>query len=156
MSAPEVDGRPDPEGYRAVWGRYAGREHEFYEASARLIEGLAWNDVRRIGGAHVELIGTLVRHRYAELTSDAVPTRLRVGALTTQPAGPGQQRVTTYSPFDPLVIPVALGDALRCFDGQLVRSALTAAAKEGIHIERAVVRRLVDFGILVADEESKV
>ena len=53
------------------------------------------------------------------------------------------------------MIPCALGDALRCFDGQLVRSALTAAAKEGIHIERAVVRRLVDFGVLVADEESK-
>ena len=97
LSASEVDGRPDPEGYRAAWGRYAGREHEFYEASARLIEGLAWDDVRRIGGAQVELTGTLVRRRYAELMSDAVPTRLRVGALTRQPAGPGHERVTTYS-----------------------------------------------------------
>lgn len=154
LSASEVDGTPDPAGYRAVWGRYAGREEEFYEASARLIEGLTWTDVRRIGGAQVDLAGTLVRRRYAELTSDAVPARLRVGALSTQPAGPRHDRVTTYSPYDPLVIPTALGDALRCFDGRPVRSALTAAAKEGIQIERAVVRRLVDFGVLVADEDS--
>jgi hypothetical protein len=156
LSASEVDGRPDPEGYRAVWGRFAGREHEFYEASARLIEGLSWNDVRHIGGAHLELTAALVRQRYSELISDAVPTRLRVGALTTQQAGSGHERVTAYSPWDPLVIPRALGDTLRCFDGRLVRSALTAAAKEGIHIDRAVVRRLVDFGVLVADEESEV
>ena len=102
----------------------------------------------------VDLAGTLVRRRYAELTSDAVPARLRVGALSTQPAGPSHDRVTTYSPYDPLVIPTALGDALRCFDGRPVRSALTAAAKEGIQIEGAVVRRLVDFGVLVADEKS--
>jgi hypothetical protein len=50
------------------------------------------------------------------------------------------------------VIPKALGDALHHFDGRPTRSALAAIASDtGLDIERAVVRRLVDFDVLVED-----
>jgi hypothetical protein len=151
LSAADLDGVSDPARYRAAWGRYVNREREFYEASARLVEGLTWNDVIRVAGAEVELAAALVQETFAALRSTSVPDRLRMGAVEMQPAGSDHMRLTAYRPWDPLVIPKALGDSLHFFDGRPTRAALAAAAADtGLEIDRAVVRRLVDFEVLVA------
>lgn len=60
-------------------------------------------------------------------------------------------RVTTYTAFDPLDLPRALFDALRYFDGRPTAQALRRIrAERGIHVQPDLVRRLVDFGVLVA------
>jgi hypothetical protein len=150
LSAADIDGVADATSQRSAWGRYAGREREFYEAAARLAEPLTWRDVARLGGAGVELAAALVRETYRELGSDAIPTALRVGAMTTVPVGADRIRVTTYRASDPLIIPRALGDVLHFFDSRPTRSALAAiAGQAGLDGEPAVVRRLVDFEVLV-------
>jgi hypothetical protein len=152
LSAADLDGVPDPARYRAVWGRYRGREREFYEASARLVEPFTWSDVTRVGGAQVELASAVVVEAYRALASDALPARLRVGPVEMAPVGPDRLRVTAYRATDPLVIPRALGDVLHFFDGRTTRSALAAIAVEaGLEVDRAVVRRLVDVEVLVED-----
>lgn len=150
LSASDLDGMADAASQRSAWGRYAGREREFYEAAARLAEILTWRDVVRLGGAGVELTAALVTETYRELGSYAIPAALRVGALTIASAGADRVRLTTYRASDPLIIPRTLGDVLHFFDGRPTRSALAAiAAEAGLDVEPAVVRRLVDFEVLV-------
>jgi len=152
LSAADLDGIPDAAQYRAAWGRYAGREREFYEASARLVEPLRWTDVVRAGGAEVELAAALVKETYRALNSDALPARLRVGVVEMVPVGRDRLRLSAYRPYDPLVIPKALGDVLHFFDGRPTRAALAAIARAGLEVDPAVVRRLVDFGVLVGED----
>jgi len=62
-------------------------------------------------------------------------------------------RVSTYSGSDPLDLPTELMDTLTYFDGRTTDQALRAIeAGEGLRIDRALIRRLVDFRILVPDE----
>lgn len=153
LSAGDLDGVADAGGHRARWGRHAGRERDFYEASARLVEGLTWSDVRRVGGAEVELAAALVRARFRALRSTALPDRLRLGPVESTPLDRDQVRVTSYRAYDPLVIPRTLFDALHRFDGRPTGAALAAiAAEAGLEVDRAVVQRLADFEVLVEDE----
>ena len=152
LTAADLDGVPDPARHRSAWGRYAGREREFYEASARLVEAFTWSDVIRVTGAEVELAAALVKEAFRALSSDALPARPTVGPVQMVPLGPDRLRVSAYSAYDPLVIPKALGDALHFFDGRPTRSALAAiAAEAGLEVERPVVRRLADFEVLVEE-----
>jgi Fe-S-cluster containining protein len=150
VSAVDVGGVPDAEGQRLAWGRYAGREREFYEASARLVERFSWSDVSRVAGAEVALAATLVKATYHDLGNAAVPRRLRSEAAVVESVDADHVRLSTYNALDPLVIPRALGDALHHFDGRPTRAALAAiTADTGLELERAAVRRLVDFEVVV-------
>lgn len=152
LSATDLDEVADAHRQRLAWGRYAGREREFYEASARLVENLTWSEVTRLTGAEVRLAATPVKATYDALRSDALPSRLRVAPVEITPLGADRLRMTSYRAYDPLVIPKALGDALHHFDGRPTRSALAAIARDnGLDVERAVVRRLVDFDVLIED-----
>jgi hypothetical protein len=150
VSAVDVGGTPDARAHRAAWGRYAGREREFYEASARLVEPMTWPDVMRVAGADVALAAGLVQATYRALNSDALPERLREGAAVVESVDAEHVRLTTYNGLDPLEVPRELGDALHLFDGRPTRAALAAlASSAGLTLERGVLRRLVDFEVLV-------
>ncbi|MBI5542742.1 MAG: hypothetical protein HY901_02560, partial [Deltaproteobacteria bacterium] len=49
----ELDGQVVESVYRAVWGRWAGREQELFRAAADLVASLRWEEVVRIGGSEV-------------------------------------------------------------------------------------------------------
>jgi hypothetical protein len=58
--------------------------------------------------------------------------------------------VATYSPYDPLELPRRLFDALGYFDGRPTQDALRRIRDECcLRLQPALVRRLVDFGVLV-------
>jgi hypothetical protein len=58
-------------------------------------------------------------------------------------------RVVTYSAYDPLEMPKALADVLPRFDGRPPNRVLREiAAEAGLKINEAVLRKLVDFGVL--------
>lgn len=150
LSASDLDGIAEPGRRQRIWGRYAGREAEFYKASARLVEAFTWDDVVRVGGAQVELAAMSVRLRYQELLSMTLPDRVQAGVVQVTPIDSNRLRVTAYRPIDPIVMPHALYDVLHMFDGRSTRSALRAIASAGgPEIDRGVVRRLVDYGVLV-------
>lgn len=150
LDAAAIDGRTEDADYRARWGEWVGRERELYRAAARLVAGLGWTDVARIGGGTVEALARVVRAGHAGLGSDAIPERLVLGSLQTTGGGREHVTVTTYSPYDPLALPRLLVDVLHYFDGRPTAQALRRIRVErGINVQPDLVRRLVDFGVLV-------
>jgi hypothetical protein len=146
-----IDGRIDDATYRAWWGAWLGRERELYRESARLVNRLRWNDVLRIGGASVEALARVLAHAHHGVSATAIPERLTVGQLQTAPVGRDRVLVTTYNPYDPLELPRLLVEVLGYFDGSPTREALARIREErNINVQPSLVRRLVDFGVLVA------
>jgi hypothetical protein len=150
-----LDGRVVEAAYRAAWGEWLGREREFYRECARLVNALRWTDVVRVGGASVEALARVVAQAHHGLGSTAVPERLVVGQLQTMSGGRDRVLVTTYNPYDPLELPRLLIDVLGYFDGRSTRETLARIRQErNINVQPSLVRRLVDFGVLVAVDES--
>jgi len=153
----ELGGPLDAARYREVWGEWEGREKEFYRACAELVAPLRWDAVLGICGPRVRVLSQLVRDAYEHLVSDAIPERLRLGSVQLTSAADGKYRVTSYSPYDPVMVPEELVSALRFFDGRPTEDALTAILTErNVRVDLRLVRRMVDFGLLRAEtrEES--
>jgi len=145
-----LDGIVDPAVYRSLWGRWLGRETEFYEECARLVGSLRWQDVVAIGGPDIQIFARLVLDAHARLAAEEIPERIKIGKLTVIAANQASSCVSGYSGSDPLDLPRALMEVLPHFDGRPTGEALrdirTAA---GIAVDPALVRKLVDFEILV-------
>jgi hypothetical protein len=145
----ELGGEIDSEHYRRVWGTWAGREPDFYRACARLVDPLNWEQVQTICGPRVRILADLLRDAYTHLLSDAIPERLRVKQFQITGIEAGHYRVLAYSSLDPLSMPEALAGVLHYFDGRRTEEALaTILHEQGVRIDPALVRRMVDFGIL--------
>jgi hypothetical protein len=148
-----IDGRIDDAAYRGLWGAWIGRERELYRECARLVNALRWKDVLRAGGASVEAHARVVAHAHHDVGATTIPERLVVGQLQTVSAGRDRVLVTTYNPFDPLELPRLLVEVLGYFDGRPISDALTRIRRErNINVQPSLVRRLVDFGVLVAPD----
>jgi len=58
--------------------------------------------------------------------------------------------VMTYNPYDPLELPRLLVDVLPYFDGRPTAETLRRIrAERGINVQPDLVRRLVDFRVLI-------
>jgi len=148
-----LDDLVNREAGRALWGRWYDREADFYRECGRLVGGLAWDDVVAIAGPEVQVFARMTMEAYDRLTSTDIPGRLKVGELNIVRMGPGSCRVATYSGSDPLDLPPELMETLTYFEGRTTDQALRAIeAGAGLRIDQALIRRLVDFRILVPDE----
>jgi hypothetical protein len=153
MDGAALDGRVDDAAYRAWWGAWAGRERELYRECARLVNPLRGADVLRIGGASVEALARVLTHAHHGVTATTIPERLVVGQLQTTLSGRDRVLITTYNPYDPLELPRLLVEVLGYFDGSPTREALARIrAERDINVQPSLVRRLVDFGVLVASD----
>jgi hypothetical protein len=151
LARAEVEPVPsDLRRYRAQWGRWAGREVEFYRACGALVSPLAWADVLAVGGVEVRLRARLVEAAWERLLRTEAPARLVPGELRLVQIGDGTSRVETYSAYDLLELPTALLAVLDRFDGRPTAQVLAALRDEGVELDEALVRRLADFEILVA------
>jgi hypothetical protein len=96
-----------------------------------------------------------VRDAYENLVSDAIPERLKLGEVRLAGVAEGKLRITAYSEFDPLLIPQKLAGVLGYFDGRPTEDALAAILTEqGLSLAPALVRRMLDFGVLTACERD--
>ena len=149
----ELDGEVNAPRYRRLWGEWEGREADFYRACAALVEPLSWERVEAICGPRVRVLASLVRDAYENLVSDAIPERLKLGEVRLAGVAEGKLRIIAYSEFDPLLIPQKLAAVLGYFDGRPTEDALAAILNEqGLSLAPALVRRMVDFGVLAACE----
>jgi hypothetical protein len=132
--------------------RWAGRTQDFYRESARLVRPLTWTQVREIGGPELALVTGHLRARNGALQSEEVPAHLRLGAVRTIARDQSTCALTGYSATDMLVLPTSLADALSCFDGRRPtdQACSEIASEAGISLDRATVRQLVAFGVLLA------
>jgi hypothetical protein len=148
-AASDYDNKPNPDYQRRVWGRWAGREREFYVQAHRLVEPLGWPQILAIGGARLRLAGELMRLAYQRMVSGEIPQRLRQGDVQLKADGPDHFLALSYSPSDPLRLPAELVGVLPYFDGGSTQAALKKIArKRGLRLTPGLVKRLVDFGIL--------
>jgi hypothetical protein len=145
-----LDGTAQLSDSRRLWGRWAGRETEFYRECARLVGQLNWQDVAAIDRAEMQICSRLLRDAYRRLLSEQIPDRLKVGGYQVVGMRQGSYCVSSYSPYDPLSLPQELITALGYFDGRPTNEALDAISKfENLSLEPSLVRRLTDFGVLV-------
>lgn len=152
----ELEGDIDWAQYRRLWGNWAGREVEFYQACAGLVESLTWQQVEERCGPRVGILAGLLRDSYAHLESSAIPEHLRINEVRLTGFADGHYRVTAYSEFDPVLMPERLPGVLRYFDGRPTEEALQAILSEqGVRLDLGLVRRLVDFRILVDPETNR-
>lgn len=131
------------------WGRYAGHEVAYYQDCAGLVSTMTWSAVRRCGGVEVDLAADVTLAAYRRLVGVEQPKSLRVGSFSASPSGPGVVQCAGYNGYDPITLPTALFDVLHVFDGRPVRRAMADAREAGVEVNVAVLRRLVDFGILI-------
>jgi hypothetical protein len=147
----DIDGAPEPASYREAWGPWAGREEAFYRRCARVVEPLGWSEILALGGPQLRLLAEATREAFARLRSDEIPGALRMGTSHLLHADANAATVATYSPNDPLDLPRPLFEALHTFDGRTTRDARIALERErNLTLSDALVRRLVDFDVLVA------
>ena len=150
-----LDGTVDPRMYELLWGKWLGREAEFYQEATRLVNGLDWKEIVSLGGTEIKVRERLVRDAYSRLMSEELPPSLRVGSLNVLGMGQESCRVTTYSAIDPLDLPQRLIAVLHYFDGRPTLDAMEAIEEhEGIKLDAALVRKLADFEILIPNESS--
>ena len=149
-----LDNRVDRKAYARLWGEWAGREHEFFGRCAELVSPLSWADALAISGPEGRAYARLTQEAYSRLVSEEVPSTLKVGSFHLVQIENAMTRVSTYSDYDPLDIPQAVVELLHYFDGRPTEQALTAVAEErGVSLEPALVRKMVDFKLLVAPEK---
>jgi len=154
LALSDLESRGDPVAAKAIWGTWAGREAEFYEACARRVDGADLAQILRRSGPEARVRVALVRDAWQRL-SEEPPARLRPGQLHVIGAAAATCRVTTYSAHDPLEMPRALFDVLHHFDGRPTEEVLRAIEDAGgPRLSAGLVRKMSDFGVLepAADE----
>ncbi|MBA2525624.1 MAG: hypothetical protein H0V18_07560 [Pyrinomonadaceae bacterium] len=155
IDARSLDGIADPAEARELWGHWAGRETEFYMECDRLVEVLDWRAVTAIGGPEIGIFSSLVCEGYRKIMSDEIPTRLKVGSFNTIRTGQDFYRISSYNGYDPIDLPKSLMTMLPYFDGRPTVEALQmVAAKEDTILSQDLIRRLVDFGVLISPGDS--
>lgn len=145
-------------GSKAVWGRWAGREREFFMECSRAVDSLHWVDVMEIVGPETHVLVRLAQDAFRKWQTFLIPQRLVRGPWKAETVMPGRKRVWTFSPFDPLDLDIALLDSLTLFDGcsdtyDVVQRIETNI---GIRLEPALLQKLCDVQILVPCDTSGV
>jgi hypothetical protein len=150
-----IDNRIDPDSYAPVWDKWLGREAEFFIDCARLVNRLSWSDVLAITGTEVRAYARLTKDAYSRLTSDEIPPALKVGEMQLIQIKRDTTRVGTYSTYDPIDIPNVVMESLHYFDGRPTDEAIAAIqGKRDIKLDPSLVRKLVDFKVLVSPEQK--
>jgi hypothetical protein len=155
LQAAELGGGIEEGVYARLWGRWAGREEEFYRGCAELVLPLAWEDIVGICGTQVSIRSRLVRERYGKLTSELAPDRPRMGMVQIEGVVSGKYSAVTYSVYDPLRLSPDLLAVLPHFDGRPSDEVLEEIrVQRGIRLDPALVRRMADFRVLLEGDNG--
>lgn len=153
ITGDSLDNRVDQKAYARIWGKWRGRESEFFCRCGELVSPLTWADVLAVCGPSIRACARLTQESYARLTSDDIPSNLCVGRFEVLQVQRAMTRVNTYHDFDPLDVPNTVMELLQYFDGRPIVDALAAIADErGVSLDAALIRKMVDFKLLVPPE----
>lgn len=153
LEASAPDGTVNEAEYQMLWGTWYGREAAFYQQCAALVNDLTWAEVVARCGPALPAFWQLARVAHATVQSDALPETLRVGEFQLlAPSATGIQ-AQTYSSYDPLNLSLRLLALLPYFDGRpLATVRQDILAQEQLTLSDSLLRRLVDFGVLVSGD----
>jgi hypothetical protein len=145
-------GAADPGDYARMWGRYAGREEELYSECARIVGALTWPEALAIGGGPAQVGATLVVDFFERLRGETpLPERVARGPALVQIGVPGRARVHNASNVnDPLELPARAVEAVPRLAGGPLAEMLAKVQAEGVPVDEAMVRRMLDWELLVS------
>lgn len=151
-----VFGRPkDPvqflEFRKREWGIWLDREKEFYQECSRLVSRLTWTDVESILGSAISDPAIRVKEAFSELRSPSIPEVLFPGNFKTVNLNDAEVRVWAYAEYDPIDLPKSVMDKVPHFDGRKTPDVL-----HGIDLDLSVLRKLIDFEILVKEGAKRI
>ena len=153
-TAEELDGKVVPAEYRRRWGRWAGREREYFRAASRLVAPLRWQQIEALAGPELLARKALVLAAYEQVTSEEIPDRLWASPVRLEFQGAVAGRVHVEAGGAALNLPEELVNELRRFDGRLTAEVLGEIRKEsGLELTAGLVRKLADHGILRGEAE---
>jgi hypothetical protein len=145
----DIDRTVDEADRKKVWGRFVGREREYFLEAARLAGHLGVADIRRICGTSLGALERLTVSSFRALRRTRLPARLRFGSHQAFVIDAKWCRVVSYSSFDPLEVPLALLELLPLFDGRRTTAAVRRLlGTRGYHVSTSTLRTLFDFGVL--------
>jgi hypothetical protein len=146
-------GTLEPAAHRALWGKWAGLEREFYQQCAQQVEALDWADIVRIGGPDITANARIARAAYDALLDCSLPGALTVGQFRVIGIDESGTQVEAYHGSDPLSLSRELMDVLPLFNGRPTTETLRSLADDrGVRITPELIRRLADFEVLVPVE----
>jgi hypothetical protein len=155
ITAPELDQQNFASTQKTFWGNWLGRERDFYLQCAALVEELDWATVREITGPETIARSQIVIDRFTQLSSSKIPERLVGGKWQLVQITPAFAKVRSYSDFDPLRMSRTLYEVLPFFDGRPIEEVQKEMkSAKGATVGLDLLRRLVDHGILVADQSE--
>jgi hypothetical protein len=150
VSAAEMEATEAEDDARRAWGRWFGRETEFYERCATIARAADAREALRLGGSEAKLALRAVEAALAAHEDRGVPERLAAQPFEVVEMGAKTTRVQAYSPYDPIELPHALLAALPAFDGRRPTKKVLEAirAEHDLVLDDDVVRDLVDHQLL--------
>ncbi|MFN0166881.1 MAG: hypothetical protein ACKV22_10665, partial [Bryobacteraceae bacterium] len=100
------DGDVDPASYARLWGNWLGHEAEFYLRCAGLAETVDFLTLLTAGGPELRVLAQIVLTRHQQLIEPRLPERLEAGPFRILDVHSGGCRVQSYSPYDPIDVPL--------------------------------------------------
>jgi hypothetical protein len=156
IEAKAYDLGPERSSERWGWGKWSERRKEFYARCGELVSDLPWSEVVRICGVNVRARSEAARDAYHRIGERRVPDRLRLHVLKVLPVDTKTVGLAAYSEFHPLGVSQDLMAVLPHFDGRKTKDVVRSLATEhNVKMDEALIRRLVDFRVLVDVDEDK-
>jgi hypothetical protein len=147
--AEELTEEPSGTVHAKLWGNWRGRETEYYVETARLIAGLSWKDVLKLGGSRLRLLARHVMDRYAALLMPTLPDAVQLESVEPTELLSGLLSFRTFSRFDPIVLTREQWGALQTLADQ----DLSKVATENPGT-RAMLQVALDWGLIRTVDEG--
>jgi hypothetical protein len=142
-----IDPRQDPDLYAAYWGRWAGREVEYFQACGRSASSLSWSEVRARCGAALDELAADARASFARASAPPpLPDLVQIRPLRRAGGDGKRVHLQSYSPFDPVSLPEEAARALAGGGAVPVEVLLDRGASAGV--DRPLLERLWEFGLV--------
>ena len=149
LDASALDGYGEHGQQGRLWRSWKGREQALYARCGELVSDLGWSDIRRAGGAALQLLERVCVDTYNVHARGQVPERLKVGRFSLLGIEEQVVRVASYNAYDPIELPRAVLALLHRFDGRETATVLgEILSADAIELEPELVQLLVDFEIL--------
>lgn len=156
LEAHDLDGTLDPARAKAIWGRWYGRELDFFRACADVAARVGGPQLQALGGATLAAHAKALRATRTRADEGALPARTRLGVVRVHGLREGVATIEGYSVYDLLDVPAAVLDVLPYFDDAPVDEARARClAERGIEVDDSFILRLLDYAVLIADDDPE-
>jgi hypothetical protein len=128
--------------HRWTWGKWFGREKDFFGECYQLVLPLGWEEVRKICGEDLDRLESNALASYAKLTSDFFPDVLKISDFKQADLNNGDVRVWTLNPYDPVVLSKDVLRQLHRLSGKRTTEVMEQIPKE-------LLEKLFNAGVLI-------